>query len=96
MVRFRFQCLLRTTLLAMALLFAQLVSAGHIDLDDSHPAGELCATCVIQAQLGSANVGAPLFVDVDVQNGYEIEFFFTSSPWRRIELRFARGPPQLP
>jgi hypothetical protein len=93
MARRRFQSILHTAALVALLLFAQIVSISHVDLGDSHPAGEVCALCAVHANMGSANVSAATYIDVDVQRAEEIDYLSVQPPHRRVEFRFARGPP---
>ncbi len=91
----RSKSVLHRIALIAALLFAQVVSSGHIDLDDSHPAGEACAICVVHASLGSADVPAAVAVDVQVQRPEVIAYQPARSSRQRVIARLARGPPSV-
>jgi hypothetical protein len=83
----------RTAAILAVLVLAQSAVAAHLDFDDSHAAGESCALCAGQSVLGAGNVAASVPVEavvrslpaVDHRPGHEID--------RRVERRFARGPP---
>jgi len=49
--------LIRSAALVAVLLLAQAAVAAHIDFEDSHPAGDVCALCAGHSVLGSGNVG---------------------------------------
>jgi hypothetical protein len=75
------------------LVLAQSAVAAHLELDDSHPAGESCALCAGISVLGAGNIAATVPVEavvrslpsIDYRRGHEID--------RRIARQFARGPP---
>ncbi len=48
--------LIRSAALVATLLLAQAAVAAHIDLEDSHSAGEACVLCAGHSVLGAANV----------------------------------------
>lgn len=56
--------LIRSAALVAVLLLAQAAVAAHIDLEDSHPAGDVCALCAGHSVLGSGNVGVVAACDV--------------------------------
>lgn len=86
--------LLYAVALIVVLLLGQSAELVHSALDDSHPAGEVCALCVGLATLGAGNVSAPQHVDVVVQRPQRFDYVLAHHLDRRIERRFARGPPQ--
>lgn len=86
--------LLQVAALVAVLLLAQSAEFAHSDLDDSHPAGEVCALCVGLATLGAGNVSAPLYVHVIVQRPEGTEYVLTHRFDRRVARPFARGPPE--
>lgn len=86
--------LLQIAALVAVLLLAQSAEFAHSDLDDSHPAGDVCALCVGLATLGAGDVSASLYVHVVVQRPEGIEYLLTHRFDRRVVRPFARGPPQ--
>lgn len=81
------------SLLAM-LLFAQTAALAHAELPKSHPAHDVCALCASLATFGAGNVSAPPVVHVAAPRSDGVEYLPSHRPDRRIERRFARGPPQ--
>ena len=79
----------------MTLLFGQFASAGHVDLEESHPAGEICAICVVQAHLGSADVASQAIVDVEIQAPEPVDYILVFERRHATRYRLARGPPQV-
>lgn len=86
--------LIRSAMLVAVLLLAQSAVATHLDLDDSHPAGDSCALCTGASVQGAANVAAVAVLDAIAPT--------TPVPAEAQVLRFAsrqgefhaRGPPR--
>ncbi|MGD2168252.1 MAG: hypothetical protein PVF63_09105 [Gammaproteobacteria bacterium] len=95
MVGVRTKRILNTAALIAVLLFAQAVTSAHVERDDSHTAGEICAICVMHAQMGSANVAASVFVDIRIQYADEVDFLAVAPPRRYVAASLARGPPLI-
>jgi hypothetical protein len=87
--------LIRSATLVAVLLLAQAAVATHVDFEDSHPAGEVCALCAGQAALGAGNVG--LVVAPYEPARAEQPAALLQSPVSRFHHRFflARGPPAV-
>ena len=85
--------LIRSAALVAVLLLAQAAVAAHIDLEDSHPAGEVCALCAGHSVLGAGNVTVVAIGDVVSRHEppAPLELKPVSRPHRRSF--FARGPP---
>lgn len=86
--------LIRTTAIVAMLVFAQAAVAAHVDLADSHPAGEECALCAGHSVLGAGNVAVSLPVEAEAAAPPIVGHACLRAPDRRIERRFARGPPR--
>ena len=78
-----------------ALLFAQFASAGHVESEDAHPAGDICAICVVQAHLDSADVAAPMVFAVAVQPVEPVAYGNYLERGRSPRFPLARGPPHV-
>lgn len=87
--------LLKTAALLGAWLFAQTIAISHIDVEDAHPAGEVCSVCIVQAQLGSASPAAVLDFAVEAPQAESVEFRTALPVPPRIDYHLARGPPQV-
>ena len=81
--------------MATVLLFAQALSASHLDLEEAHSAGEVCAVCVVHAQMGSGSVAAAPVFAFAAQQAEVVEFLSAVSVHQRVSRVFARGPPQV-
>jgi hypothetical protein len=86
--------LLHVAALVAVLVLAQAVELGHLELDDSHPSGEVCALCVGLATLGAGNVSAPPHVPVQMQRPEGVKYEQRHRLDKRVERPFARSPPQ--
>jgi hypothetical protein len=93
-MRTPFRNLLKHAALIAVLLAAQTAALAHSDLDDSHPAQEICALCVGLANLGAANVSTPQPVVVRVLLAEPIPYVLVRSVTRGPRTQFARGPPR--
>jgi hypothetical protein len=80
-------------MLVAVLLLAQAAVASHLDLDDSHAAGDSCALCAGSSVLGAANVASVVSFDVIVARAPAP----AEEPVLRVLHRrshfHARGPP---
>jgi methionine-rich copper-binding protein CopC len=85
--------LIRSATLVAVLLLAQAAVAAHVDLEDSHPAGEACALCAGHSLLGSGNVG--VMATFDVVSSVEPRALFDQGAVSQDHRSFflARGPP---
>jgi hypothetical protein len=85
--------LIRNATLVAVLLFAQAAVAAHVDLDDSHPAGDSCALCAGHSVLGTGNVGGVTQTDAVA---LEVQFPAVEQARESQSHRcyfLARGPP---
>jgi hypothetical protein len=80
-------------LLALALFVAQLASLLHKLDVDIHPAGEVCAICVVMGHTDSALPAVP-FVAPLPQSSFTPFFTQTFTPRAQLSwIHRARGPP---
>lgn len=86
--------LIRRAILIAALVFVQAGAATHIDLDDTHPAGEACVFCVGLATLGAANVGSTTNLNAVVLSQQVVATPAVVAVSRRVDPFSIRGPPK--
>jgi hypothetical protein len=85
--------LIRRAILIAALLLAQASAATHVDLDDTHPAGESCIFCVGVSTLGAGNVGDAVLFHAIIEPQDVASTATVVSVIRRVERYSIRSPP---
>jgi hypothetical protein len=83
----------RVLALVAVMLVAQATAASHLDLDDTHPAGESCGLCAGLGVFGAANVGAALTLPPPIAGAAIEQFHATAPPAVRFIRLSIRGPP---
>lgn len=86
--------LMRRAILVAALLLAQASAATHVDLDDTHPAGDVCEFCVGLSTLGAALPGSVPAFDAIVEPQDAGSTATVVSFTQCVERCSARGPPK--
>jgi len=85
--------LIRSAMLVAVLLLSQAAVAAHVDLDDSHPAGESCALCAGNSVLGAGNVGVVAHCDVVWRSVLSAPLAQVGFSQLHRGFFLARGPP---
>jgi hypothetical protein len=85
--------LIRSAAFVAVLLLAQAATVAHLELDDSHPAGESCALCAAQSVLGAGSVSAGVLFAGVVHYSPPLPQGETRQPKFHRSYFLARGPP---